>query len=45
MAQRINGIAGIINILCMTGWWAVYTSKDKKDMIWSGYDLGLHPGL
>ena len=29
-----NGIAGIINILCMTGWWAVYTSKDKKDMIW-----------
>lgn len=30
-----NGIAGIINILCMTGWWAVYTSKDKKDMIWS----------
>ena len=29
-----NGIAGIINILCMTGWWAVYASKDKKDMIW-----------
>ena len=30
----MNGIAGILNILCMTGWWAVYSSKDKKDMIW-----------
>lgn len=30
----MNGIAGILNILCMTGWWAVYASKDKKDMIW-----------
>lgn len=30
----LNGIAGILNILCMTGWWAVYASKDKKDMIW-----------
>ena len=30
----MNGIAGIINIFCMTGWWAVYASKDKKDMIW-----------
>ena len=29
-----NGIAGIMNIFCMTGWWAVYSSKDKKDMIW-----------
>ncbi|MCF0104746.1 MAG: hypothetical protein HUJ51_05125 [Eggerthellaceae bacterium] len=29
-----NGIAGIINIFCMTGWWAVYASKDRKDMIW-----------
>ena len=29
-----NGLAGIINIFCMTGWWAVYSSKDKKDMIW-----------
>ena len=29
-----NGIAGILNIFCMTGWWAVYSSKDKKDMIW-----------
>lgn len=30
----MNGIAGLLNILCMTGWWAVYASKDKKDMIW-----------
>lgn len=30
----MNGIAGILNILCMTGWWCVYSSKDKKDMIW-----------
>lgn len=29
-----NGLAGILNIFCMTGWWAVYSSKDKKDMIW-----------
>lgn len=30
----MNGIAGILNIFCMTGWWHVYSSKDKKDMIW-----------
>jgi len=30
----MNGIAGLLNIACMTGWWAVYSSKDKKDMIW-----------
>lgn len=30
----LNGIAGILNIFCMTGWWAVYSSKDEKDMIW-----------
>ena len=31
-----NGIAGIINILCMTGWWGIYSSKDKnhQDMLW-----------
>lgn len=29
-----NGIAGLLNIFCMTGWWFVYSSKDKKDMIW-----------
>ena len=31
----MNGIAGILNILCMTAWWNVYPSKDKKDMIWA----------
>lgn len=30
----VNGIAGLINIFCMTGWWGIYTSKDKKDMLW-----------
>ncbi len=32
----VNGIAGLINIFCMTGWWRVYSSKDKnrQDMIW-----------
>ncbi len=30
----LNGIAGIINIFCMTAWWSVYTSKDQKDMVW-----------
>ncbi|MCR5153217.1 MAG: DUF5692 family protein [Lachnospiraceae bacterium] len=30
-----NGVAGLINIFCMTAWWKVYSSKDKKDMIWA----------
>ena len=30
----VNGIAGIINIFCMTGWWGIYASKDKNDMLW-----------
>ncbi len=30
----LNGIAGIINIFCMTAWWSIYTSKDQKDMLW-----------
>jgi hypothetical protein len=32
----LNGTAGILNILCMTGWWGVYSSKDKnkQDMLW-----------
>ncbi|MDD3401808.1 MAG: DUF5692 family protein [Hespellia sp.] len=29
-----NGIAGILNIFCMTGWWGIYSSKDKSDMLW-----------
>ena len=30
----LNGIAGILNIFCMTGWWGIYSSRDKKDMLW-----------
>ena len=30
----LNGLAGIINIFCMTGWWGVYSSKNKQDMLW-----------
>ncbi len=30
----LNGLAGIINIFCMTGWWGIYSSKGKKDMLW-----------
>ena len=30
----LNGVAGLVNILCMTGWWGIYSSKDKKDMLW-----------
>ena len=29
----VNGIAGILNIFCMTGWWGIYTSKKKDDML------------
>ena len=30
----MNGIAGLLNIFCMTAWWSVFSSKDKKDMLW-----------
>ena len=30
----LNGAAGIINIFCMTGWWGIYSSKNKQDMLW-----------
>jgi len=30
----LNGLAGIVNIFCMTGWWGICASKDKKDMLW-----------
>ncbi len=29
-----NGVAGIINIACMTGWFGIYVSKKKQDMLW-----------
>ena len=35
-----NGIAGLINIFCMTGWWSVYASEDQTDMLWP--DLPTH---
>ena len=36
----LNGLAGIINILCMTGWWGIYSSKKKDDDVMAGYDHG-----
>lgn len=30
----LNGLAGLINIFCMTGWWGIYSSKNKHDMLW-----------
>ena len=30
----VNGIAGLINIFCMKGWWGIYSSKKKDDMLW-----------
>ena len=30
----VNGIAGLINIFCMTGWWGIYSSKKKDVMLW-----------
>lgn len=30
----VNGVAGLLTILCMTGWWGVYSSKKKDDMVW-----------
>ena len=29
-----NGAAGLLNIFCMTGWWGIYASKNKQDMLW-----------
>ncbi|MDY5584385.1 MAG: DUF5692 family protein [Arcanobacterium sp.] len=29
-----NGTAGLINIFVMTGWFGIYASRDKKDMLW-----------
>ena len=30
----LNGIAGLFNIFCMTGWWGIYSSKNRQDMLW-----------
>ncbi|ALA66991.1 DUF5692 family protein [Corynebacterium lactis] len=29
-----NGTAGLINIFVMTGWWGIYASKKRHDMLW-----------
>lgn len=29
-----NGIAGLINIFLMTGWFGIYASRKKQDMLW-----------
>ena len=29
-----NGVAGLINIACMTGWFGIYVSKKRQDMLW-----------
>lgn len=35
-----NGLAGIVNIFCMTGWFGIYSSKKRKDMLWP--DMTIH---
>lgn len=30
-----NGVAGLLNIACMTGWFGIYISKKRQDMIWA----------
>ncbi len=34
MHNVLNGIAGLINIACMTGWFGIYISKKREDMLW-----------
>ena len=29
-----NGVAGLINIFLMTGWFGIYASRKKQDMLW-----------
>ena len=33
-AIRAGSLAGLFNIVCMTGWWGIYSSKNKQDMLW-----------
>lgn len=30
----LNGLAGIINVFCMTGWFGIYSSRNEQDMLW-----------
>lgn len=34
MFNVINGVAGLLNIACMTGWFGIYISKKRQDMLW-----------
>ena len=33
LAQK-HGVAGLLNIFCMTGWFGIYISKKRQDMLW-----------
>lgn len=35
-----NAVAGILCILCMTGWWGIYSSKGRNDMLWPDMTAG-----
>ncbi|MDY5589831.1 MAG: DUF5692 family protein [Arcanobacterium sp.] len=30
----MNGVAGLLNIFIMTGWFGIYASKNRQDMLW-----------
>lgn len=30
----LNGLARIINVFCMTGWFGIYSSRNEQDMLW-----------
>lgn len=38
----LNGIAGLINIFCMTGWWGIYSSKKQDGYVMARYDNMVH---
>lgn len=35
-----NAIAGLLCIFCMTGWWGIYSSKGRQDMLWPDMTIG-----
>lgn len=39
----LNGLAGILNIFCMTGWWGNLFLKRQKRYALAGHDLGICP--
>ena len=36
----LNAIAGVLCIFCMTGWWGIYSSKGRQDMLWPDMTFG-----